>query len=152
MTQNVVDGMGPLGTEGSFTTAAITTLSTLRENTDGLLTILSAIVADPFYKWNLAAQDVQNENPETKEAANDAEDVDDCSQEGRNQVEAENASVPDDEKNTRAIARIQEKLQGYEDGTSGERQTVDSQVQLLLNAAQDPDNLCKMFVGWLPFL
>jgi hypothetical protein len=43
-----------------------------------------------------------------------------------------------------AIAKIQEKLQGYEDGTSGEQQSVEGQVQLLINSAKDPDNVRRM--------
>jgi hypothetical protein len=46
-----------------------------------------------------------------------------------------------------AIAKSKKKLQGYEDGTSGEQQSVEGQVQLLINSAKDPDNLCEG-VGW----
>ena len=36
---------------------------------------------------------------------------------------------------TLTIANINEKLQGYEEGTYGEQQTVEGQVRLLINAA-----------------
>jgi phosphatidylinositol kinase/protein kinase (PI-3 family) len=52
----------------------------------------------------------------------------------------------------KALAKISEKLQGYEDSTSGEQQGVEGQVQLLINSARDPDNLCEMFAGWAPWL
>ena len=52
----------------------------------------------------------------------------------------------------RAIAKIHEKLQGYEDGTSGEHKTVAGQVKLLINEARDPDNLCALYVGWTPWM
>ena len=50
------------------------------------------------------------------------------------------------------LAKIQEKLQGYEDGTSGEQQSIEGQVQLLINSARDPDNLSVMFTGWAPWV
>lgn len=34
----------------------------------------------------------------------------------------------------------------------GEAKTVEGQVQRLLQEAQDPDRLCRMFVGWAPWL
>jgi serine-protein kinase ATM len=48
----------------------------------------------------------------------------------------------------RAIGKIKQKLTGYEEGTLGEQLTVEGQVRLLINAAQDPDKLCKLFGGW----
>jgi serine-protein kinase ATM len=45
----------------------------------------------------------------------------------------------------------QQKLQGYED-PNGEAMSVAGQVKLLINEAQDPDNLCKIFPGWSPWL
>ena len=50
MTRDIVDGMGPTGTEGAFTAAAEATTQVLRENSSTLLTILSAVVSDPLYK------------------------------------------------------------------------------------------------------
>ena len=43
--------MGPAGTDGTFTAAAESTTQVLRENSSALLTILSAVVSDPLYKW-----------------------------------------------------------------------------------------------------
>ena len=155
MTQNIVDGMGPLGTEGTFTTAAITTLSTLRENTDSVLTLLSAVVADPFYNWNLATRHVKKSCTSKEVSANDI-DIEQATY-GEDdfdmiRVEGGNAGSVGEDQAERAIARIEEKLHGYEDGTSAEQQSVESQVQLLLNAAQDPINLCQMFGGWVPYV
>lgn len=48
----------------------------------------------------------------------------------------------------RAIGKIKQKLTGYEEGTLGEQQTIEGQVRLLINAAQDPDKLCRLFGGW----
>jgi ataxia telangiectasia mutated family protein len=139
--------MGSIGVEGTFTKASEATLSALKQNSNGLLTILSAIVSDPLYKWSLGSK--KRNRPATEETDENREykpqlennivayfvDHD----ENRNQVAAH------------AIARISEKISGYEDGTLGEQQSVESQVQLLLNAAQSPDNLCCMYPGWAPW-
>ena len=50
------------------------------------------------------------------------------------------------------MGKVHEKLQGYEDGTSGEQQGIEGQVQLLINSARDPDNLSVMFPGWAPWV
>ena len=173
MTRNVVDGMGPLGTEGTFTTAAVTTLSTLKENTDALLTILSAVVADPLYKWDAVNKHANGKGGESKNDSNkDGDNDDDREKETLSSKDGSNGgeegdyddhdsrrislgpAKPGSKKSqaTRALARIHEKLQGYEDGTAAEQQSVESQVQFLLNAAQDPDNLCRMYEGWMPFV
>jgi ataxia telangiectasia mutated family protein len=52
LTRNVIDGMGPCGTDGVFSKSAESTLSVLRKNSDTVLTILSAIVSDPLYRWS----------------------------------------------------------------------------------------------------
>ena len=44
---------------------------------------------------------------------------------------------------TRAIGRINEKLKGYEEGTSGQQLTIEGQVSLLIKEAKDPNNLCR---------
>ena len=148
LTRNVIDGMGPIGIEGSFTKAAEATLSVLKENSNGLLTILSAIVSDPLYKWTSSSK---RKNRRGAMEHGDVEILDESlPDQGYNSIEHDG----DENRNevaAHAISRIHDKLLGYEDGTSGEQQSVESQVQLLTNAAQDPDNLCAMFVGWAPF-
>ena len=140
--------MGPIGIEGSFTKAAEDTLTVLKENSNGLLTILSAIVSDPLYMWTSSWKresrriTMEQRNAEMNDDYLPDQGYDTIGHDGdesRNEVAAH------------AISRIHDKLLGYEDGTSGEQQSVESQVQLLTNAAQDPDNLCVMFVGWAPY-
>ena len=135
--------MGPTGTEGLFTNAAEATMGVLRDNTKALLTILSAIACDPLYAWSLSpikAQQRQQEGEDCNHAYADEQGNGD-----RNQVERNEAA-------SRAIAKVHEKLQGYEDGTSGEQQSIEGQIQLLVNSATDRENLCKLFVGWGPWI
>lgn len=138
--------MGPLGIEGTFTKAAEATLSVLKQNANGLLTILSAIVSDPLYKWRNGCTKANRQQQQQDEEDNRRQNSD-------NSVDAHEMARDENtnEVAAHAIARIHEKLLGYEDGTSGEQQSVESQVQLLVNAARDPDNLCVMFPGWAPW-
>ena len=150
LTRDIVDGMGPLGTEGTFTAAAEETTQILRDNSDTLLTILSAVVNDPHYEWKKSAAKARARQEEEELAADTVRgNTDRSSGSERDQL------VDDPSDNLAAkhtIARIKEKLQGYEEGTSSEQQSVEGQVQLLINYARDPDNLCAIFHGWAPWL
>ena len=134
--------MGPCGTEGLFVTVAEETMSILRQHVPELLAILSAVVADPLYKWSVNRTKAQRlQDDEEKEKLYDPEDGwSDVSTNGTPQV------------TTKTINKIKEKLQGYEDSTSGEQQGIEGQVQLLINSARDPNNLCKLFSGWGPWI
>jgi len=139
LTQNIVNGLGPTEHEGIFTSAAESTLSVLRKNSDSLLTILSAVVNDPLYKWSVSPMQARRR---------------------QRIVEAEEGnhlggiSVLDEDLEDRneaadhAISRVREKLNGYEDGTSGEQQTIEGQVRFLIRAARDLDDLAAMYPGW----
>jgi serine-protein kinase ATM len=136
LTRNIVDGMGPCGTEGTFVKVAEETTRILRRNASDLLTILSSVVADPLYRWNRNPMEAQRQ-----QAAVGGEKG-----QGNNVGEEQNQAA------LKTITKIKEKLEGYEDSTSGEQQGVEGQVQLLVNSARDPDNLCQMFGGWGPWL
>lgn len=136
--------MGPCGSEGTFVKVAEETTRTLRRNASDLLTILSSVVADPLYRWNLnpiEAQRHQLDRSETRQG-----NVDRPNRGSNNGGEERNQAA------LKAITKIKEKLEGYEDSTSGEQQGVEGQVQLLVNSARDPDTLCQMYVGWGPWL
>ena len=151
LTRDIVNGMGPTETAGVFSRAAEETTRVLRENSKALLTILSAIVADPLYKWKESAEkarqrqqqellDVENKNCLT------------ASQTSKLRLFAGDNIINESDAGSRVILKIHEKLQGLEEGTSSERQSIEGQVQLLINAARDPDNLCALFPGWSPWL
>jgi ataxia telangiectasia mutated family protein len=135
-----------------FSKVAEYTLSALKENTNSLLTILSAITSDPAYKWTISTG--KREKQGQSNGDDSPEKNDNESFETKIFGLAANEILRGEDAHDMAayaIKRIHGKLQGYEDGTSGEQQSVESQVQLLLNAAKDPDNLCRMFPGWAPW-
>ena len=49
------------------------------------------------------------------------------------------------------VVQMKQKLQGYED-PNGEVMSVEGQVRRLVSEAQDPNNLCRLFHGWAPWL
>ena len=51
LTQNVVDGFGPMGIEGVFRCACEATLRVMREEQDALLSAMTAFLYDPLVEW-----------------------------------------------------------------------------------------------------
>lgn len=49
----------------------------------------------------------------------------------------------------RALMRLQQKLQGLEEGVA---MSIEGQVNLLIQTARDPNNLCRLYAGWQPYL
>ena len=148
LTRDMVDGLGPLGTEGTFVAAAEATMDVLRENSGTILSVLSAVVSDPLYKWCISPVtarrrqcDDENQDPTQDESTHLMNDYD-----SNKQKSSENDAA------ILALAKVREKLQGYEEGLSGERQSVEGQVRFLINSATDKDNLCALFSGWAPWL
>jgi ataxia telangiectasia mutated family protein len=75
---------------------------------------------------------------------------------GVNASAPENASAADStnfgkEAAERTLLRIRNKLRGFENPT-GEALGVESHIDLLINEARNPFNLCKIFPGWAPWL
>jgi len=155
LTRDIIDGMGPSGTEGNFSLAAQATAAVLRDNAETLLTIVSAVISDPLYKWSvdpLKKRRVQHEGE--GEVIDDGGDrgVGRGGDPGFGRKHHAGVDPNQNEAANRAVQKVQQKLQGYEEGTSGERQSVEGQVQLLINSARDPDNLAVMYPGWMPWL
>ena len=149
LTRDIVDGMGPSGTEGVFSHAAELTMKVLRDNAPTLLTILSAVVSDPLYKWSVSPLKARKREIEQNNSA-----VENTLIENNNSLRSDDDTLVETENDAanRAIAKISEKLQGYEEGTRGEKQSVEGQVQLLINSAREHDNLCRLYEGWAPWL
>lgn len=53
--------------------------------------------------------------------------------------------IPSNKMAERVLLRLQEKLEGIEDGTL---LSVTGQVNHLIQEAMDPHNLCQLFPGW----
>ena len=146
LTRNIIDPMGPCGTKGAFHRGAVAAMTALRANADALLTILSAVVADPLYKWSVSPSKAGKHRLADKRQEPEI-------QQGYEGVPVDSRGIGngDNENAVQAIGRVQRKLQGYDDGIGGQQLGVESQVQQLINVACDPNNLCEMFCGWAPW-
>lgn len=130
LTRDLEDGMGVTGTEGTFKKTCETTLSVLRDNSDTIVTILEVLLYDPLYSWTLTPQEAAKKQ-ESAAALNYTE------------------SVPVNKIAARALFRIKQKLQGIEEGNTF---SVEGQTNILIQRARDPENLCRLFPGWQPYL
>jgi len=153
LTRNVIDGLGPTGTEGLFTNAAESTLSVLKRNSGALLTILSAVVADPLYQWSMSPVKAR----QRQRILDRGDEADADTMQGESDTrpatsDVESGLADQNEAAVQAISKIKQKLNGYEDETSGEQQSVEGQVAMLINIAQDRESLSAMFHGWAPWL
>ncbi|TRY71179.1 hypothetical protein TCAL_12356 [Tigriopus californicus] len=138
LTRDLVDGFGPCGVEGSFKRCCEETLGVLRENKEGILTILEVLIHDPLYQWSLTPERVfriYGENvqrPGTNGGQSNASTVSKASGE-RNQM----AEM--------ALHRVRQKLNGLEEGNY---LSITGQVNGLIQQARDAQNLSLIFHGW----
>ncbi|XP_017218492.1 serine/threonine-protein kinase ATM [Daucus carota subsp. sativus] len=132
LTRDIVDGMGITGVEGVFRRCCEETLSVMRTNKEALLTILEVFMHDPLYKWALSPLKALQRQKETYD------DLETSLEDSQDEYEGNKDA-------TRALLRVKQKLDGYEEG---EMRSVHGQVQQLIQDAIDPDRLCHMFPGW----
>ncbi|OAE18377.1 hypothetical protein AXG93_1783s1060 [Marchantia polymorpha subsp. ruderalis] len=133
LTRDIVDGMGVTGVEGVFRRVCEATLSVLRENKEALLTIIEVFIYDPLYNWALSPLKALQRQQEL-------DDLDDSLPESDNMTETEGNKDA-----ARALFRVKQKLDGYEEG---EMRSLQGQVQQLIQDAQDPERLSQLFPGW----
>eukprot|EP01018_Ginkgo_biloba_P024682 Gb_40159 [translate_table: standard] len=132
LTRDIVDGMGVTGVEGVFRRCCEETLSVMRANKEALLTIIEVFIHDPLYKWALSPLKALQRQKETDEE--ETSDMESSEDENEGNKDA-----------TRALMRVKQKLDGYEEG---EMRSIQGQVQQLIQDALDSERLCQMFPGW----
>ncbi|KAH8074346.1 serine/threonine kinase [Aureococcus anophagefferens] len=117
--------------------------STSLQRTRGeIVTILDVLIHDPLYRWMVSPKDARH-----RQRHDDADDGDDASRPGGGESNAGDAN--DDAE--RALFKVKQKLQGYEDA-GHDVLSVEGQVKNLVADATDPENLCVLFPGWAPWL
>lgn len=163
LTRDMVDGMGISGVDGVFSRCCEVTLQLLRKKSASVVTILEVFVHDPLYRWTLSplkALRIQEggEQDRRKSDARSRGSSRSGSSYGVTGTGSTNEAQPADEMHAepgstdaaaRALIRVKQKLEGYED-PNGSALSIEGQVKQLLSAAQDPHNLCKLFPGWAP--
>ncbi|XP_010663180.1 serine/threonine-protein kinase ATM isoform X4 [Vitis vinifera] len=132
LTRDIIDGMGVTGVEGVFRRCCEETLSVMRTNKEALLTIVEVFIHDPLYKWALSPLKALQRQKETDDDLETS--LEDLEEEYEGNKDA-----------ARALLRVKQKLDGYEEG---EMRSVHGQVRQLIQDAIDPDRFCRMFPGW----
>eukprot|EP00879_Flechtneria_rotunda_P006073 GHRR01006386.1.p1 GENE.GHRR01006386.1~~GHRR01006386.1.p1 ORF type:complete len:3169 (+),score=1435.50 GHRR01006386.1:1331-9508(+) len=155
LTANVIDGMGAAGVEGPFRRCCETTMEILRSHKEALLTVVEVVLHDPLYKWQMTPVKARRKQQDTIADANVQEAAAAASgavssASGGQVGDAGSAGAIGNADAERAVLRVKQKLEG-QDVEGGVAQSVSAQVGMLLQAAQDPDNLCRMFAGWAAF-
>ncbi|CAI5740555.1 unnamed protein product [Peronospora destructor] len=165
LTRDMVDGMGISGVDGVFSRCCEVTLQLLRKKSASVVTILEVFVHDPLYRWTLSplkALKIQEggEHNGKKSAVrlrnlrclnNSNAIIGSGSTNDTQPAERIQAEPGNTDAAARALIRVKQKLEGYED-PNGSALSIEGQVKQLLSAAQDPHNLCKLFPGWAPWL
>ncbi|TYZ58136.1 hypothetical protein PybrP1_009937 [[Pythium] brassicae (nom. inval.)] len=143
----------------AFVQSAATTLQLLRKKSASVVTILEVFVHDPLYRWTLSplkALKIQEE----KEAGGGLRPGGGGGGSSSSNDNSATNTLPDDggggtgsnnDAAARALIRVKQKLEGYED-PNGNALSIEGQVKQLISAAQDPHNLCNLFPGWAPWL
>ncbi|CBN77270.1 conserved unknown protein [Ectocarpus siliculosus] len=149
LTRDVVDGMGVTGTEGAFRRTCDAAMRVLRSDAPSVLTILEVLLHDPLYRWMLSPLAARQRQQEEEKVGGGGAAAEEAAA-AMVAVAGEDAGVGGDAAQ-RALARIKHKLQGYVD-PNGDAMNVEGQVKLLINQARDPENLCKLYPGWAPWL
>jgi hypothetical protein len=148
LTRDLVDGMGISGCEGTYRRSCEQVLRMLRENISQLLTILEVVIHDPLYKWCLSPEQLRLKQQKTRESSIQSSIDENLTATGK--AETSNRPFSRDAAE-RTLRRIIMKIRGFEDPT-GEAFSVPGQIGFIMNEARDPDKLCRMFVGWAPWV
>lgn len=106
------------------------------------------VIADPLYRWAMTPVRAKQRQHENDVLPDSSQGADPSGQEGGGPVSSESLGNADAE---RAVLRVKQKLEGLEWGEGGAR-SVAGQVSQLLDEAQDPQRLCRMYAGWAAWM
>ena len=113
--------------------------------------VLQVLLYDPLYLWTISplrALTIQRrpDGDDTGASTTNGEQVFEGEQTNRT---ANGGSSSSNKMAERVLLRLQEKLEGIEDGVP---LSVSGQVNHLIQEATDVANLCLLFAGWQPWI
>jgi ataxia telangiectasia mutated family protein len=140
----------------------------LREHQDALLTVVQVVLHDPLYRWQMTPIKAGRKQLDPMAAAQTHADdaaaapgdsagpaaaggTGGVGGAGSSVVVAVSSGGLGNADAERAVLRVKQKLQG-QDVEGGAALSVAAQVAAMLQAARDPENLCRMFKGWAPWV
>jgi len=168
LTRMLVRAMEVSGIEGNYKLTCEVVMSVLRENKESLMAVLEAFVYDPLINWRLLRQ----AEDESEEVANPQISVPTDAPHKSVKGDVLTESVPvsrssrqsrilslqinnsSDKLNQRALTvltRVSNKLRGKDFKDDGSVNSVEEQIELLVQQATNHENLCQAWIGWCPF-
>ncbi|EGI58185.1 Serine-protein kinase ATM, partial [Acromyrmex echinatior] len=134
LTRDIEVAMGASGIEGTMRRSCEVTMTMLRDQRQIIITLLQVLLYDPLFTWAITPEKACKMQSDVVKRFSENS--------GRARVETNTIAK-------RALLRIEQKLQGTEDGLVS---SVPGQVERLLQEARDPANLCRVYCGWQPYL
>ncbi|KAM8952244.1 serine/threonine-protein kinase ATR isoform 2-T2 [Pelodytes ibericus] len=130
MTHNMVNGMGPMGTEGLFRRACEVTMRLMRDQREPLMSVLKPFLHDPLVEWSKPAR-------------------------GGSKVQANETGEVINEKAKTHVLDIEQRLQGVirtRNRVKGLPLSIEGHVHYLIQEATDEKLLSQMYLGWAPYM
>nr|XP_008104413.1 PREDICTED: serine/threonine-protein kinase ATR isoform X1 [Anolis carolinensis] len=130
LTHNMVNGMGPMGTEGLFRRACEVTLRLMRDQREPLMSVLKTFLHDPLVEWSKPARG------SSKTLVNETGEI-------------------VNEKAKTHVQDIDQRLQGViknRNRVKGLPLSIEGHVHHLIQDATDETLLCQMYLGWAPYM
>lgn len=166
LTRDIVDGFGITGIDGIFTNTCEITMQLMLDSCEEIMTIFEVLLYDPLYNWSLSPKKAYmlqqrklnmendltaNNNNTTNELLpnNTANSINNNSIIISSSSPSLNSFNDKNKIAERILFRLRQKLQGYENGL---KLSCTGQVNLLISEAINPENLCKLYAGWQPYL
>lgn len=130
LTHNMVNGMGPMGTEGLFRRACEVTMRLMRDQREPLMSVLKTFLHDPLVEWSKPVKG------HSKAALNETGEV---------VNEKAKTHVLDIEQRLRGVIKTRNRVTGLP-------LSIEGHVHYLIQEATDENLLCQMYLGWTPYM
>uniref|UniRef100_A0A8C0XLQ1 Serine/threonine-protein kinase ATR n=1 Tax=Castor canadensis TaxID=51338 RepID=A0A8C0XLQ1_CASCN len=130
LTHNMVNGMGPMGTEGLFRRACEVTLRLMRDQREPLMSVLKTFLHDPLVEWSKPVK-------------------------GHSKASLNETGEVVNEKAKTHVLDIEQRLQGViknRNRVTGLPLSIEGHVHYLIQEATDENLLCQMYLGWTPYM
>ncbi|XP_067399504.1 serine/threonine-protein kinase ATR [Emydura macquarii macquarii] len=130
LTHNMVNGMGPMGTEGLFRRACEVTMRLMRDQREPLMSVLKTFIHDPLVEWSKPVKgNTKAQVNETGEVVN----------------EKAKTHVLDIEQRLQGVIKTRNRVKGLP-------LSIEGHVHYLIQEANDENLLCQMYLGWAPYM
>uniref|UniRef100_A0A7M4FRJ4 Serine/threonine-protein kinase ATR n=1 Tax=Crocodylus porosus TaxID=8502 RepID=A0A7M4FRJ4_CROPO len=130
LTHNMVNGMGPMGTEGLFRRACEVTMRLMRDQREPLMSVLKTFLHDPLVEWSKPVKgNTKTQVNETGEVVN----------------EKAKTHVLDIEQRLQGVIKTRNRVKGLP-------LSIEGHVHYLIQEASDENLLCQMYMGWAPYM